>query len=77
MMSSVALRISRLYACFGCAWIILSSLAVWVSLGRPSNGVSYAEMGKGLAFILVSATLLFALLRRWENELARRAAALV
>jgi PAS domain S-box-containing protein len=77
MMSSIALRISRLYAIFGCVWIVLSSLAVWFSLGRPSNGVGFAEMGKGLIFILVSAALLFVLLRRWEAELSRRAAALV
>jgi two-component system sensor kinase FixL len=72
MKSRVAWRISGIYAAFGEAWIILSSILVWLEVGKPPTLASFLEMGKGTAFIFVTSALLFTMLRRWEGEINRR-----
>lgn len=72
MKSRVAWRITCIYAGFGEAWIILSSILVWLEVGKPPTLASFLEMGKGTAFILVTSALLFTMLRRWEGEINRR-----
>lgn len=72
MKSRVSWRISCIYAGFGEAWIILSSILVWLEVGKPPTLASFLEMAKGTAFILVTSALLFTMLRRWEGEINRR-----
>ena len=72
MKSQGAWRISCIYAGFGQAWIVLSSVLVWLRVGRAPDLASFLELGKGTAFILVTSVLLFVMLRRWEGELNRR-----
>ena len=72
MKSRMAWRISCIYAGFGQAWIVLSSVLVWLKIGQPPNLASFLEMGKGTLFILVTSILLFTMLRRWEGEIERR-----
>ncbi len=73
---SVAWRITGIYTTVGLSWIILSSAAVWIGVGKPPGMASLLELAKGCAFILVTACMLLVLLRRWEGELNRRGAAL-
>jgi two-component system sensor kinase FixL len=67
-----ALRISCIYAGFGEAWIVLSSVLVWMNLGRAPDLAAFLEVGKGTVFIVVTTLLLYVMLRRWEDELNRR-----
>jgi two-component system sensor kinase FixL len=67
-----AWRISGIYAGFGEAWIILSSVLVWVQAGQPPTLSSFLEVAKGTVFILITSILLFAMMRRWEKEIERR-----
>jgi two-component system sensor kinase FixL len=73
MKSRVSWRICCIYAAFGEAWIILSSILVWLEVGEQPTLASFLEMGKGSVFILVTSVLLFTMLRRWEEEINRRA----
>jgi two-component system sensor kinase FixL len=72
MISRGAWHISSIYVGFGLAWIVLSSILVWLDVGRGPDLASFLELGKGIGFILVTAALLFVMLRRWEAELNRR-----
>lgn len=72
MKSRGALRISCIYAGFGEAWIILSSILVWLKVGRAPDLASFLEIAKGTAFILVTTALLYALIRRWEEKINQR-----
>ncbi|MDR3526845.1 MAG: ATP-binding protein [Rhizomicrobium sp.] len=72
MKSRVAWRISGIYVGFGEAWIVVSSMLVWLEVGQPPSLASFLEMGKGSIFVLATAVLLFAMLRRWEGEIHQR-----
>jgi len=72
MRGSVAWRISGIYAGIGEAWIFLSSAMVWIQVGEPPTLAAFLELAKGSVFILVTAVMLFVLLRRWEGEIRRR-----
>lgn len=74
--AGMAWRITGIYAAVGFSWIVLSSAAIWISVGEPPGVAAFLEMTKGLAFIAVTALLLLFLLRRWETELVRRDRAL-
>lgn len=76
MKSGGAWRISGIYAGFGEAWIILSSVLLWLHAGQPPTFSSFLEVAKGTVFILVTSILLFATLRRWEKEIERHDAEL-
>ncbi|CAA7627891.1 Signal transduction histidine kinase [Candidatus Terasakiella magnetica] len=69
MTGGVAQRISIIYTIVGLTWIIVSSTAVWLEIGTTPGRESLLEMIKGSAFILVTAAMLFILLRRWERNL--------
>jgi len=70
-----ALRISLIYAAVGFVWILFSGLAL-VSLPLDQAVLHKLEIFKGLAFIAVTAVLLYVLLHRrlgrWENEAMER-----
>jgi two-component system sensor kinase FixL len=70
--SRMAWRISCIYAGFGQAWIILSSVLLWLKMGQSPTVSSFLEIAKGTVFILVTAILLLAMLRRWEADIQRR-----
>lgn len=72
----VAWRITGIYTAVGLGWIFASSFAVWMTMPEPPGLASFLEMAKGCAFVLVTATLLLVLLRRWEGRLDRQAKAL-
>jgi len=69
MARSMAPRISLIYALVGLAWIGGSSLIVWAD--SPA-GPALAEIAKGAAFVVVTAGLIHALVRRGERELSLR-----
>ena len=74
-LSDVALRTSLLYALVAAVWILVSD-EVLVALVPDPEIVRKIEVGKGWAFVLVTALLLFGALRgqlrRWEQEAAAR-----
>ncbi len=62
-----ALRISLIYAAFATLWLLFSDsiLAFW--LGTPQEPTSFATL-KGWAFVAVTASLLYLLLRIWHRR---------
>ncbi len=63
----LAPRISVIYAAVGLAWIGGSSLIVWA---HSAAGPEAAEVAKGAAFVVVTAGLIYGLVRRGERDLA-------
>ncbi len=74
-LSHVALRTSLLYALVAAVWILVSD-KVLVALVRDPEIMEEIAVGKGWAFVAVTALLLFGALRgqlrRWEQEAAAR-----
>ena len=73
--SAVALRVSGVYALLAGLWILVSD-RVLVALVPNPEIMARIEVGKGWAFVLVTAMLLFGVLRgqlrSWEKETAGR-----
>jgi PAS domain S-box-containing protein len=63
-------RVAAIYACAAGAWIALSDSALALAKGQPAAEM-WANTGKGLMFVAVTAGLLYVLLRR---SLSREAA---
>ncbi|MGB7769419.1 MAG: PAS domain-containing protein [Verrucomicrobiia bacterium] len=74
-LSKFALRISLIYAVIGSVWILLSGRVLFDLVSDPGVRVKL-EIYKGWAFVVVTALLLYLLLRgqlgRWENEALER-----
>ncbi|HEY3183349.1 MAG TPA: histidine kinase dimerization/phospho-acceptor domain-containing protein, partial [Gaiellaceae bacterium] len=64
----IAFRVAGLYALAAGVWIVLSDVAL-------GGGLDVAQTGKGLAFVAVTAVLLYALVSRMTGSLARAEAA--
>ncbi len=67
MARRMAPRISVTYAVVGLAWIGVSSVVVWA---HRAHGPEAAEIIKGAAFVVVTAGLIYGLVRRGERDLA-------
>jgi len=65
---ATALRVAVSYAFIAGAWIMLSDLSTW-HLFQSRAGFAYAEQGKGLAFVVVTAVLLFVMVQRSHKRL--------
>jgi PAS domain S-box-containing protein/putative nucleotidyltransferase with HDIG domain len=74
--SRFALRITALYTVIASTWIILSDLFVAAESTQDVSTFSLISIGKGLIFVVVTATILFILLWRTESEIALRSSAL-
>ncbi|HLP76804.1 MAG TPA: hypothetical protein VK327_07780, partial [Candidatus Paceibacterota bacterium] len=77
-LSQVALRTAAVYALVGAVWILLSD-EVMRAFASDETTLRNLEVYKGWAFVAVTGTLLYFVLRgqlrRWEKEmLARRKA---
>jgi putative nucleotidyltransferase with HDIG domain/PAS domain S-box-containing protein len=67
--SRLALRVAVSYAAGAATWIVASSaIGVWLTPG-VSNSLTTFEVLKGLAFVLVTALMLYALIRRVLRDL--------
>ena len=66
---NIAMRVALAYALVACVWILGSALVV---LGLPEPLGRLVEIGKGLAFVLVTASLLYVFLARWTGTLIAR-----
>ena len=64
----IAFRVAALYALAAGLWIVLSDIAF-------GGGLELGQTGKGLAFVVVTAVLLYALVARLTGSLARAEAA--
>jgi diguanylate cyclase (GGDEF)-like protein/PAS domain S-box-containing protein len=65
---TIALRTAALYAAAAGTWITLSDLLVWSLIKAPAD-FAYVEQWKGWAFIAVTATFLFFMVRRSTRRL--------
>ena len=63
-------KITGIYALFGALWILLSDRTLhWLLQG--SETVAWAQTFKGLGFIALTAALVYALVRRAQNDILR------
>ncbi len=70
-----ALRVALIYGALSALWIISSDLLM-VHLGRDGESLKPVSIAKGLAFVAVTAGLLFLLVRHYVGMIQRRAEAL-
>lgn len=67
---SVAGRIALIYAAFGALWIVLSDLLLGLFLENASK-LTYVQTAKGLTFIVVTASLVYFLVRNYADAVQR------
>jgi hypothetical protein len=70
-LSAITWRVVAWYAVIGSTWIVLSDLAVGAARGDDASE-QVADIGKGLLFVVVTALVLWVLLRRFTVSFDRQ-----
>ena len=64
---TASIRIAVIYACVGCLWILFSATLVGFVV-RDSELIQHISIFKGLAFVLITAGLLYFLIDRHHRR---------
>lgn len=74
MTTRMAPRVSLIYALIGLAWIGGSTLLVWVNTPEEFALVKFLELIKGMAFVVVTAGVIYWLVSHGERQLEEKSA---